>query len=121
MATVKFNAVDEFIEELKKSQPWPRIVRLTYLSRQSSVSPNIRHLFVVSTFVVTAWLSTDKSVETLVRLDKFCGDTWGLNTEEDKKVQERAEVVVKQIEDACREVGYEVRAGVFEEAGHGQG
>ena len=121
MATVKFNAVDEFIEELKKSQPWPRIVRLTYLSRQSSVSPNIRHLFVVSTFVATAWLSPDKPIETLVRLDKFCGDTWGLNTEEDKKVQEQAEVVVKQIEDACREVGYEVRAGVFEEAGHRQG
>lgn len=121
MAILKFNSVDEFLEELKKSQPCPTIVRVTFLFTPSSLSPNIRHLSVVSTFLLRGWVGAEqRPVEDIVRLDKFCGDTWGLNGEEDKKVQDRAEAIFKLIEDVCKKLGYEVRAGVLEEAGRGQ-
>jgi len=121
MATVKFNSVEEFLEELKKSQPSPGIVRVTFLSKQSSLSPNIRHLLLVSTFLLRGWVGAEqRPIEDIVRLDKFCGSTWGLNTEEDMKVHERAQAAAKQIEDICKELGYEVRAGVFEETKNGE-
>lgn len=128
MIIVKFNSVDEFLGELRKTkkcdfypQPlvWPPIVRLTYLHKKSSLSPNIEHLFVISTFSLINWIDNDKFTEAIVKLEAFCGDTWNINGETNEKVRERAETMARQIEDACKELLYEVRNGVLEESGDG--
>jgi hypothetical protein len=47
----------------------------------------------------------------VVRLEKFCGELWGINEEEDQKVWERAEEISKKIEGICTASGLELRAG----------
>jgi hypothetical protein len=110
MLTVKFNSVDEFLDELKISKPDP-VIRCTLLSKASSLSPNILLRFVIATFVV----ALEKHPVTLVRLERYCGDTWGIDSEKDQRVEAIAESIAKKIEDTCKELGYEVRPGVYED------
>ncbi len=121
MPTLKFNSADEFLEELRKTRDssrarvWPPIVRLTFLSQGSSMSPNVRQVSVVSAFN-TVWVSPEIGrSESIVRLDIYCGDDWRLNNESDRAVRAKAEAIAKQIEDVCKELGYEVREGMLEE------
>ncbi|MDD4986160.1 MAG: hypothetical protein PHQ43_10305, partial [Dehalococcoidales bacterium] len=90
-------------------------VRLTFLSQGSSMSPNVRQVSVVSAFN-TVWVSPEIGrSESIVRLDIYCGDDWRLNNESDRAVRAKAEAIAKQIEDVCKELGYEVREGMLEE------
>ncbi len=113
MATVKFNNVDEFIEELNTefgfnetaSMPIFGIVRVTNQFVSTNVGP-LQHLFVLATF---------KSGVDIVRLDRFVGDIWK-HEGQDKPVYERAEEVRQKIVQACAELKLEVRAGLWEES-----
>jgi len=104
---VKFNSAPEFLKELEKDKDKVerKIVRLVYVWTPTKFSPNIQHLSVVAT----------ARVEGLVyRLDRYCGDVWGIE-HQDESVQKKAEETSKQIEEGCLALGLEVRGGLFEQ------
>ena len=81
-------------------------VRLTCLSQQSTMTPVVRHLFVVA---------TDKAAGEIVELKQFCGDLCTL--EQDRKTIEHSRTLQQAIEEACKRLGLTVRAGMDKEAG----
>lgn len=112
MATVKFNSVDEFVDELrfdtKVVEPPPfRILRLTNLMRDTNTLP-IRHLSVLAT------IKSLRSPDDIIRLERFCGQIWGIASE-DESTYKRSETIFQAIEAACKELNIEVRPGMFEE------
>lgn len=110
MPTVKFNSPDEFCEELQKDQEKVarRIVRCTNQTQSSRLSANIKLVTVLATYAVR---NSELRIVDLVRLERFCGELWGINEEEDQKVWDRAEEIRKKIEAVCAASGLELRAG----------
>lgn len=109
MVTAKFSDVTEFLEELGKDRELVarRIVRVTGMTRGVKDSPNIRHLFVVATALVTDELS-----ETIIQLDAYCGQVWGIESQ-DAPVFAQTKKVQQQIQDGCQALGLEVRDGLL--------
>lgn len=107
MATVKFNSVEEFLEELEKERGNIRlnIVRLTNVW---SPIPNLAPIRALSV------VATAKVKEDIIRLNRYCGQIWDIE-HTDKDTYDRAEAVHKRIEEAAEKLGLEVRAGVWEE------
>lgn len=105
---VKFNSTEEFCEELRKDafKVDRGIVRVTNLFRVSGLSPSIRHLIVVATY------SAEGQV---VKLERYCGDIWGINKEADDKVLSKAQAFHDFIISTCQELCLELRAGTLEE------
>ena len=105
---VVFNAREEFLKELETDRDRVErlIVRLTCLSQQSTMTPVIRHLFVVATY---------KAAGEIVELKQFCGDL--CNLEQDRKTIEHSRTLQQAIEEACKRLGLTVRAGMYQEAG----
>jgi hypothetical protein len=105
---VVFHAVEEFLKELEtdKDLVERQIVRLTNLYQQSQMTPVIRHLFVAATY---------KAAGEIVQFKQYIGDLW--NAEQDRKTIEKSIALQKQIEDACRQLSLEVRAGMYREGG----
>jgi hypothetical protein len=101
---IVFHAVEEFLKELKMDAEVVerKIVRLTNLYQQSQMTPVIRHLFVVATY---------KAAGEIVQFKQYVGDLW--NMESDKKVIEKGIDLQKQVEEACKRYGLEVRAGMY--------
>jgi len=110
---VRFSKPEEFIAELEKEMlPGTcnidrRIVRITYIRRPSKLSPNIQHISVVATARV---------VGEIYRLEHYSGDVWQIE-EQDAPVYDKARSVYQYIEESCRRLGLEARAGVFEDEG----
>lgn len=105
---VTFNQVEEFIDELEKDAGKVErgIVRCTKLFEASRLSPSIRLVSIFSTY------SVDGQVITLTR---YCGDIWGVNNGKDEEVIAKADQYLKTIEDACKRLGLEDRAGALKE------
>lgn len=109
MTTVRFTDAKEFIEELERDRGMIErgIVRLTNHYMPSSLSPNIWHLSVIASCKVG---------QDLVRFQRYCGDAWGKNSEDQNRpTRDKADEVQKEIEKACQELGLEVRPGIYEE------
>lgn len=102
---VKFNDPDEFLEELDSDmgKVERNIIRLTHLLRPSKLSPNINHLQVIATV---------KVMGEVLRLECYCGDTWGMEGQ-DKTVLDKADAILKKIKEYCAG-RLDVRSGVFE-------
>jgi hypothetical protein len=107
MATVKFGDVGEFIEELKRdaANVERSIVRLTYRWRSADPSP-IRSMSVVASAVIGGHIVT---------LEERCGSYFP-DTSDAQEVAAAAAKKLGAIEAAAKELGLEVRAGVFETA-----
>ena len=107
MAITKFNVVEEFCTEIEKDAPEidRAIVRITGMSRISSISPNIRHIFAIASYSVYG---------EVVILECYCGDVWGINSETDQKVYAREEEIRKAVAKTCDNLGLEQRAGILE-------
>ena len=103
---VKFNSVEEFLEELKKSPPSDNIVRHTTSYLNSTISPNINHVSVLASYL-------NKQGQ-IVRLVYYCGDVWGIGTEDDKTYAV-VNVHHARIEAACKDHGLEDRSGSLQE------
>ncbi len=108
---LKFNDVTEYCEELKKEKDNVdrKIVRVTNQTGPTSLSPSIRNLSVISTFVVGF-----SYPPVVVRLEYFCGQLWGFENQ-DTLIREKSEKAIKQIEEASKGLGMEVRAGIIED------
>jgi len=103
---ISFTYPDEFIEELTKEPLAKPVVRLTYLRKANEKIAPLTSLFIVG---------TAKTADgDLIKLQHYCGALWG-HGQEDEKTQEHANDTYKHIEDTCRELHLEVRAGIFEE------
>jgi len=107
MAIVRFNVYDEFLAELTKDIELVdrRIVRITNLCQGSTVSSSLKHLSVVA----TAKVGVD-----IVRLDVYCGDVWGLNTQHNDVTRKKAQDIQHRITQAGAQLGFEIRAGILE-------
>ena len=105
---VIFNQVEEFIAELEKDagQVERNLIRCTKLFEPSYLSPTIRLVSIFSTY------SVDGQVITLTC---YWGDTSGINREKDGEVIAKADGYLKTIEEACKRLGLEARAGVLKE------
>ena len=105
---ISFNDPDEFIEELTKEPLAKPIVRLTYLREANEKRAPLTSLFIIG---------TAKTADgDLIKLQHYCGALWG-HEQEDKGTHKYSGDTFKHIEDACRELKLEVRAGIFEEGG----
>lgn len=107
---VRFNEVDEFIEEVsrefKGAQIFPKpILRLTGLLKETSTP--LRNLYLCATILNLRGQ--------IVLLEKYCGGLWAPGSPEDKKTQDRYAEFHSQIEKAVEELPLEVRHGVYEE------
>ncbi len=100
---VTFNHTDEFLEELQKDRAMidRGIVRVTNQFVHSATSP-IRFAHAVATY------SVDGQV---VKLDRYCGELWGIERE-DAKTKAELEATQELVRKACD--GLEVRAGILE-------
>jgi hypothetical protein len=107
VGTVHFSVPDDFLEELAKDRDRVHrgIVRVAYRVTPGRASPNISHLSVVATALVEGQV---------YRLEAPCGNLWHIG-EEDRAVQEKAEKIRERIEEACRQLGLEIRGGVLSE------
>ena len=110
---VRFNSVDEFLEELKKDRDdiLDSILRVTQSRKDWLDSPSFPRLSVVGTFA----LDMPRVHPFVVRLDCYCGQIWGVEMK-DAAVLAKARDVQEKIEIICQELGIEVRGGVLEEA-----
>ena len=107
---IVFNAVEEFLKELETDKDLieRKIVRLTALYQQSKTVP-LRYLFVVATY---------KAAGELVEYREHAGDLWGMtNLESDKKAIQKSVELSNRIEEECKRLGLEVRAGMYKEGG----
>lgn len=107
MTTVKFNVVREFCAEVEKdvAEIDRGIVRITGMSRGSSLSPNIRHIFAMASYSVKGQV---------VILESYCGDVWGINEKEDQKVYSKEKEVCQAVEEICQKLGLKQRGGILE-------
>jgi len=107
MLKVKFNMVKEFCEEIlnDKDNIDRKIVRVTKSFTPSRMSPNIHIVSLLAGYSVS---------NQLVYLNRYCGEIWGINTESDKKIADKAEVGIDEITSVCLEAGLEIRAGLLE-------
>lgn len=101
---VKFNSIEEFLDELNKEPPPDKIVRHTNIFVCSKISAIFRMVFVVATYL-------NKHGQ-VVNLKHYCGDISTM--ENDSKVLDKAEGYHKNIEQYCQVNGLETRAGVLE-------
>lgn len=108
MSVVKFNDVEEFCAEIENDAPEidRGIVRSTDMSRMSSVTPNIRHIFAMASYSVNGQI---------VILECYCGDVWGVKQDEDNKVYEKSEKIRQIVTKTCETLGLHKRAGILEE------
>jgi hypothetical protein len=109
MITVRFNSEGEFIDELKAGPPCEKIVRVTKSFELSQTLP-IQNITVLATAV------RDGRV---IRLSRYVGQRFAnrfANHEDEvsRRVDETAEKIMAEIEAAAKELGLEVRAGVYE-------
>ena len=100
---IRFNKIDEFIEEMRKEEVADNIVRLTTM-RESKPPTPITRLSIVGTAKVR---------DEIVRLDRHCGDLWGIDTVDDK-VKAKADEMMEVLRGILEEQGFEIRAGIFE-------
>jgi hypothetical protein len=105
MITVHFNDVGEFIDELKAGPPGEKIVRVTRSFAQSQTLP-------ITNVTILATALRDGQI---IRLSRYVGQYLGSHDGDEKRhVDTRAEKIMAEIEGAAKELGLEVRAGVYE-------
>jgi hypothetical protein len=106
MATVKFNDVSEFVEEITRDAGAVerKVIRITFRHRMVDPVP-MREMSVVATAVVAGHV---------VELVDRCG-TFFSETDEAERSKTAAKNKYDLIRAAAEKLGLEVRAGVFEE------
>jgi hypothetical protein len=108
---VHFNSVDEFLKELGHLRPADlpeKLVRVSGSYRSATFSPTVKHVSVIATV-----LKVVANVPCIIRLDRYCGDYWGEHFE--RKALDQSNKITKRIEKEAKQLGYEIRHGVYEE------
>jgi len=107
---VKFTSPEEFCQEIEKDANAKAIgrgiVRCTIRHATSRLSPMILHVDAIATYSVGGQI---------IKLDHYCGDIWQLNTDDDKKVFDKAKACLSSVEEKCKALDLQVRSGILEE------
>jgi hypothetical protein len=114
----RFTSPAEFVAELRRLPPdLEPVVRLTYRWTADPEGLPIRHLSVVAGYV----RHTGRGSFVLEELVHYAGQVWpGLDHEGSERTKERARRAHEAVEQAARELGLDVCAGVYE-LGNGAG
>src|SRR5262245_8014095 len=104
---VYFNDVDEFLTEIRQD---------TTLMQRSILRLTLRRRY-RSPFVQVSLVSTAQVGKTVVMLEHRLGETFTGDIETGTELSKRAEALMEKINTAARELGLEVRPGVFEPTG----
>ncbi len=101
---VQFHAIEEFLTEITKDKERidRGILRVTVLRRFHD--PFV-HLFLLATAVLGG---------TIVRLDQRLGECFAADTTAVAGIGKKAEELMARLEREAKQLGLEVRAGVFE-------
>lgn len=104
---VTFTEVEEFISELGKDvgKIERGLVRRTKIFTPSTISPIICDVSVFSAYTVEGQVVT---------FEHHCGPIWGINKEKDDGVISKANQYLNTIEEECKRLGIECRAGKLE-------
>lgn len=104
--TVKFNATEEYVNELEKNAPvvHRKIVRVTKRAQITNMYP-IQRMYVTATYVAEG---------DIIRLDRYVGDLQG-DKRTDDALYRKADAIINSIEKASKELGLEPRAGMYEQ------
>jgi hypothetical protein len=108
MIIVRFNDPEEFAAELTRGKPKNGILRVMKEFKYSGRA-NTRHISVLSSFIR---YDDPAGNGEIIKLDNYCGEYWPNG---DRKALDRAEDAIRDLEDAAKRLGIEVRAGVYEE------
>jgi hypothetical protein len=103
---VRFSDPHEFLEELTQDAPASRILRLTFQFQPSAICASVRSMTLVSSYV------NDRNEA--VQLRHFLGEDWGDGFDNSKATHQRGEQAKQLIQTKAKELGLEVRRGVFE-------
>ncbi len=106
--TIRFSVPEEFLIELEAKQNLEPVVRVTKRFQDSSVSPNIQHVFVLASA-----LRVVGEVLQIIELKRYCGEYWGKNFDR-KNALNQADEIQDEIEKRAKALGLEVRGGVYE-------
>jgi len=106
MPLAKFNVVEEFCAEMENDAPEidRGIVRITGVTRSSLSSP-ISSIYAVASYSIHG---------EIIILERYCGEIWGINKEEDQKVYAREESIRDAVVRTCSALGLKIRAGILE-------
>lgn len=104
---VLFHVAGEFIEEMHRDRGKidRNLIRVT-IQRKSHLTPNIHQVIVLATYSVEGQV---------VELKHYCGDNWGLNSENDIQTNSRAEGICKTITKEGEGLKMEIRPGYLTE------
>lgn len=111
IVVARFTEVDEYIGELRGEHARSAhaidrgIVRVSKLARAGGPGGMLTNVTVHAGAFVRG---------RLVVLERFVGQLWGSGAPGDDEVQDRASEVVAELTAGLRDVGLEVRAGLFE-------
>lgn len=104
---VKFNDVEEFLEEMgahPKGAFEDGLVRVTQRTAQGGSLP-LRHVSVVASAVIHGRLFV---------LERYVGQLFGIGSEGDARTRKDAEAIVDRLCAGCAALGLATRPGVFE-------
>lgn len=104
--TVVTSDLDTFLEELfaDKEKVERKIVRLTYRHDTRGGAPIER-----ITLRATARVAGE-----ILALNLYLGENWGSGLTETEKLQSKGDAALRRIEEACKELGLELRGGTHE-------
>lgn len=102
---IRFNSVTEFKNELLKDPPI--ILRLTKSFTAGTVPQ-------IAVRVIATYRQPGRD-DTIVKLERYCGQTMGMMTEPEKKVIQGADKILGELTAFAEKFGVEIRAGVYEE------
>lgn len=107
MIAVRFNHVEEFLDELRteeaRNSVADNLIRLTHSYRRGTPFTAV---VLIATFI--------NGAGQIVRLDRFCGEYFGEH--DATAVNAKADELADKVRATAAELELEVRTGVFEEA-----
>jgi len=106
---VRFNDPEEFLCELAMNPPnLEQLVRATKLFEQTNQFP-IRHLSVIATYMLLRGSGLFR-----VSLRRYCGQIWEHSPDENQKIYDKADEILRRIDEAAAKLHLETRAGIYE-------
>jgi len=102
--TVRFNATDEYIDEMKKNvERMP--VKILRITKRARLIPGAERMFITATHRIE---------DEIIRLDRYVGELRGAKMD-DAPTYRKAEAIMNSLEKTAKELGLEVRAGMYDE------
>lgn len=108
--TIRFNDVEEFLDEVRRAPPTDRVVRITNRLTRTATGGQLK---VVATYVTAGGTQMDpRRRQNLVEFVKHVGQLWGFDGDDDEKVLAASDKLRGGLESGVAAAGHEIRAGI---------